>query len=76
VFALGTMLAMICRLAFRTFGVTWVMQLLANGIGLGLMIALAVALEHLRRPIISRRTKDARRPPAGATESLAHTPAA
>jgi hypothetical protein len=53
VFALGTMLAMICRLAFRTFGVTWVTQLLANGIGLGLMIALAVALEHMRRPVSS-----------------------
>jgi hypothetical protein len=74
VFALGTMLAMICRLAFRTFGVTWATQLLANGIGLGLMIALAVALEHVRRPITSRQTRDARRPPAGAAKSLAHTP--
>jgi hypothetical protein len=37
------MLAMICRLAFRTSGVTLVRQLLANGIELGLMIALVVA---------------------------------
>jgi len=51
VFSLGTVLAMICRLVFRTFGVALTTQLLANGIGLGLMIALAFALERRRRPV-------------------------
>jgi len=51
VFSLATVLAMICRLAFRTFGVTWTTQLLANGIGLGLMITLALVLERVRRPV-------------------------
>jgi hypothetical protein len=50
VFALGTLLAMICRLAFRTFGVTPLSQSLANTIGIGAMIALAAWLEHIRRP--------------------------
>jgi hypothetical protein len=50
VFALATILAMVCRLVFRTFGVTLATQLLANGIGLGLMIVLAMVLEHMRRP--------------------------
>ena len=50
VFSLGTVLAMLGHLVFRTFGVTAVTQVLANGIGLGLMIALAVALERLRHP--------------------------
>ena len=50
VFALGTILAMIWRLTFSTFGVTLTTQLLANGIGLGLMIALGMLLEHGRGP--------------------------
>jgi hypothetical protein len=48
VFSLGTILAMLFRLIFASFGVTLVTQLAANGIGLGLMIALAMALEHGR----------------------------
>ena len=54
VFVLATMLAMICRLVFRTFGVTLTTQLLANGIGLALMIALALVLEHYRRPATAK----------------------
>jgi hypothetical protein len=74
VFALGTMLAILCRLVFRTFGVTWATQLLANGIGIGLMIAVAFALEHVRRPIAAKRLGDARQQPtAGAKKSLANT---
>jgi hypothetical protein len=49
VFSLGTILAMLFRLVFRTFGVTLITQLAANGIGLGLMIALAMALDYRRR---------------------------
>jgi len=55
VFVLATMLAMIFRLVFRTFGVTVTTQVLANGIGLALMIALALVLEHYRRPTAAKR---------------------
>jgi hypothetical protein len=74
VFSLGTILAMICRLAFRTFGVTLVTQVLANGIGLALMIALAMALEHRRRPTASKRPRVAGRSTAETSKSLANTP--
>ena len=74
VFALGTMLAMVSRLAFRTFGVTMATQLVANGLGIGLMVALAMALERVRRPASSQAASvipaaaeatDARRAAAG-----------
>ena len=55
VFVLATMLAMIFRLVFRTFGVTLTTQVLANGIGLALMIALALLLENYRRPAGAKR---------------------
>ena len=79
VFALGTMLAMISRLAFRT---TMTTQLLANGIGLGLMVALAMALERVRRPVAvpaaagSRdvRPADGQRATAGGNNSFANAP--
>jgi hypothetical protein len=82
VFALGTMLAMISRLAFRTFGTTMTTQLLANGIGLGLMVALAMALERVRRPVAvpaaagSRdvRPADGQRATAGGNNSFANAP--
>lgn len=72
VFSLGTVLAMLFRLIFRTFGVTPLTQVAANGIGLGLMIALAMALERIRRrakvvqPAHHRRT--------GAGKSVAEAP--
>jgi hypothetical protein len=50
VFSLGTLLAMLCRLTFRTVGMTMPTQILANGAGIGLMLALAYWLEQLRRP--------------------------
>lgn len=56
VFSLGTLLAMITRLSFLTFGVNFGTQVLANGLGLGLMIALALVLERLRRQPASRRS--------------------
>jgi hypothetical protein len=55
VFALATMLALFFRLVFRTFGVTLTIQVLANGIGLALMIALALVLEHYRRPAATKK---------------------
>lgn len=73
VFSLGTVLAMIFRLVFRTFGVTLATQLLANGVGLGLMIALAMVLEHRRRPVASARTVE--NGPAGG-KPIAYTPSA
>ncbi len=64
VFALGTVLALLCRLMFRTVGVTLATQLLANGLGLGLMIALAVALERARRPGAVYRDRVLKTPPS------------
>jgi len=66
---------MISRLTFRTFGVTLTTQLLANGIGLGLMIALALALEHARRPTTTARHEKTRDTTATALKPLANTPA-
>jgi hypothetical protein len=54
VFSLGTLLAMGCRLTFLTFGVTVPTQVLANGIGLGAMIVLALALERWRTAAATR----------------------
>jgi len=48
VFSLGTILAMLFRLIFNTFGATPMAQLAANGLGLGTMIVLAMALEYWR----------------------------
>jgi hypothetical protein len=62
VFSLGTVLAMIFRLIFNSFGVTLTTQVLANGIGVGLMVGLAMALEQRRRPGGFRKTV-ARMPP-------------
>ena len=57
VFSLGTILAMLFRLIFRTFGVTLMTQVAANGVGLGLMIALAMALEHARHKTSSAESR-------------------
>ena len=63
VFSLGTILAMLFRLIFQSFGVTLMTQLVANGIGLGLMIALAMTLEHVRHkagpPMVAARARPA-----------------
>ena len=64
VFALGTVLAMIGQQIFRSYGDTTTIQLVANGIGVTLMIALALALERVRRPTTAPRTRDAREPTA------------
>jgi hypothetical protein len=55
VFTLGTVLAMIGQQIFRAHGDTITIQLLINGAGVMLMIAVAVALERVRRPTTSRR---------------------
>jgi hypothetical protein len=64
VFALGTVLAMIGQQIFRVHGDTMTIQLLINGVGVALMIALAVALERVRRPAMAPRTREAQQPTA------------
>jgi hypothetical protein len=75
VFSLGTVLAMLGHLIFRTYGVTPVTQVLINGVGLGLMVVLAVALERRRRPVAAAggpaRIRDVRRAPAMVENRLA-----
>jgi hypothetical protein len=57
---------MLGHLIFRTYGVTVATQVLVNGVGLGLMIVLAVALERRRRPVAGA-VATARTSVAGAT---------
>ena len=64
VFTLGTVLSMIGQQIFRSYGDTTTIQLVTNGIGMALMIALAMALERVRRPTMAPRTRDAREPTA------------
>jgi hypothetical protein len=71
VFALGTLLSIICRLAFLTFGVTLATQLLANGVGFGLMFGVAMALERWRRPGPAAKIRNANFAPALAKNRLA-----
>jgi hypothetical protein len=44
------LLSIACRLSFQTWGVNLVTQVAADGVGLGLMIGLAVVMEYRRRP--------------------------
>jgi len=66
---------MLGHLIFRTYGVTVATQLLINGVGLGLMVVLAVVLEHRRRPVAAAsataRTRDALRAPGMVENRLA-----
>jgi hypothetical protein len=71
VFSLGTILAMLFRLIFRTFGVTLMTQVAANGVGLGLMIALAMALEHARHKTTAPKVARCR---TAAGKSVAQAP--
>jgi hypothetical protein len=50
VFSLGTVLSMIGHLVFRTFGITVATEVLINGSGLAMMVALAFVLERHRHP--------------------------
>ncbi len=70
VFSLGTMLAMLSRLVFLTFGTSLTAQILANGFGLGLMVALAMVLERARHPV----PKTAHAPQALGAPQTACTP--
>jgi hypothetical protein len=76
VFSLGTILAMTGRLAFRTFGVTPLTQVLINGVGLGLLIGLALVLERKRHPSAATHISDAQPAVAAAGNSLANSPSA
>ena len=55
VFALGCVLALCGRLIFRTAGVTVAAQVLVNAAGIGLMLALAVALDRRKAARAGRR---------------------
>lgn len=70
VFSLGTVLAMISRLSFLTFGVNALTQALANGLGLGLMIALALLLERWRHPPAVRAAQPEKILPVPASNRL------
>ncbi|MEJ1979297.1 MAG: OpgC domain-containing protein [Acetobacteraceae bacterium] len=48
VFSLGTLLALLGRLSFRTYGMTEWVQLLVNVLGLAAMVGLGLALERSR----------------------------
>ncbi len=48
VFSLGTLLALVGRLLFQTYGTTGPMQVLVNGVGLVAMVGLGVLLERAR----------------------------
>jgi hypothetical protein len=45
VFSVGTLLALLARLLFRTYGTPWFMQFLVNGTGLMVMLTVGVLLE-------------------------------
>jgi hypothetical protein len=49
VFALATLIALVFRSLFHDFGPAWELQVLVNVVGPGLMLALAVVLEHGRQ---------------------------
>jgi hypothetical protein len=48
VFATGTMLSLLGRLLFRTFGTGWELQLLVNGVGFAALIGVARLLDRPR----------------------------
>jgi len=62
VFATGTLLSLLGRLLFRTFGTGWELQLLVNGVGFALMIAVAQMMERPRTRIAPARLR-----PSGAS---------
>ena len=49
VFSLGTMLSLLARLLFRTYGMEWPLQIGVNAVGLAAMVTLGLAMEHTRR---------------------------
>lgn len=59
VFSLGTVIALVSRLVFRTFGVTWELELVVNLVGMSLLIAFAHVLEQRRARRISVASPDA-----------------
>ncbi len=49
VFALGSLMALFGRLAFRSLGTDWHIQLIVNAVGMVSMVALALTLDRRRR---------------------------
>lgn len=56
VFALGTVLALVGRLVFRTYGVSWQLELAVNAVGIGAMLGYARYLERHRPPAVADMT--------------------
>lgn len=48
IFSLGTVIALFGRLVFRTFGVTWRLELAVNLVGMGILVGVARLLEWRR----------------------------
>jgi OpgC protein len=46
VFSLGTLVALLFRLLFRTYGTSWPLEILVNVVGIGAMLAVARWLER------------------------------
>lgn len=55
VFSFATLVALVFRLMFRTFGASWPLEVAVNVVGLGAMLALGVMLERQARPAARRR---------------------
>ncbi|MBV8095292.1 MAG: OpgC domain-containing protein, partial [Acetobacteraceae bacterium] len=59
VFTAGTLLSLIGRLIFRTYGAGWAVQVAVNAVGLAAMVALALMLERARARARARVTAPA-----------------
>jgi hypothetical protein len=55
VFTFGTLLALVFRLLFRTFGPSWWLEVLVNLVGIGALLCLAHALERRRAALRQRQ---------------------
>jgi hypothetical protein len=58
VFTFGTLLALLFRLLFRTFGPSWWLEVLVNLVGIGALLCLAHLLER-RRAALKQRERQA-----------------
>jgi hypothetical protein len=54
IFTFGTLLALVFRLLFRTFGSSWWLEVLVNLVGIGALLGLALLLERRRAALRQR----------------------
>ena len=71
IFSLGTLLSLLGRLVFRTYGASWEMQVAVNLVGLTAMVALGLALDRARRKARSTPLRPQRAAPAWAGMAVA-----